>query len=199
MMRRWIQLGCTVLGMGAMACGSQMARAPAPTGPEEAPPVAASSGGGGAATVDTGQFPSEGEAWEPSGEKRRFYGQVARELKLSLSKPTWLEEGMGGAGTVGGEKHLCVDALQDREPVTVVSGILTFTSNGLVTVDVPGRGPVKLLTANVTCSVQAGKAMAPESLSEGTEVRVAYVEGSREASAEPTARVIRAEPMRPTR
>jgi len=64
-----------------------------------------------------------------------------------------------------------------------------------VVVDVRGKGPVKLRTDAVTCAVQAGKALPPESLSEGTEARVAYVEDADGAKA----RVIRAEPMRPIR
>jgi hypothetical protein len=197
-MGRWMRMGCTVLGLGVMACGSQMARAPVPMGAaQETPPATASSGGGGAATVDTGTFPGEAvAAEEPAGAKRELYTQVAHELGISRSRAPRLEgEGLGGSGSAGEEKHLCAAALDASEPVTVVSGVLNFTSNGLVTVEVPGKGAVKLLTDDVTCAVQARKAMAPESLSEGTEVRVAYVEGP----GEPTARVIRAEPMRPIR
>lgn len=192
-MRHWMRVGCMVLSASAMACASQLARSPAPTSADEDAPVAVSVGGGGGATVDTGQFPSEENiVAEPAGAKHELYEQVARELNIKREKPRSLDEGVGGAGVSEEEKHLCANALNSPEQVTVVSGIINFRSNGLVVVDVPGKGPVKLRTDDVTCTVQAGKALPPEALSEGTEARVAYVEDA----GEPTARVIRAEPMR---
>jgi hypothetical protein len=194
-MRHWIRVGCMVLSASAVACGSQRLQTPAPAGADEAPSVAASSGGGGAATVETGRFPPEDAVGEPAGAKRELYEQVARELKVKLGAPRGLDEGAGGSGISAEEKHLCSDALNSPEQVTVVSGIIDFRSSGLVVVDVPGKGPVKLRTDEVTCSVQAGKAVPPMGLSEGTEARVAYVE----EAGEPTARVIRAEPLRSLR
>ena len=191
-MRHWMRVGCMVLSASAMACASQWARSPAPTSADEAAPVAVSVGGGGGATVDTGQFPSEDTVTEPAGAKHDLYEQVARELNFKREGPKSLDEGTGGSGVSAEEKHLCANALNSPEQVTVVSGIINFRSNGLVVVDVPGKGPVKLRTNDVTCTVQAGKALPPEALSEGTEARVAYVEDA----GEPTARVIRAEPMR---
>lgn len=191
-MRHWMRVGCMVLSASAVACASQLARSPAPTGADEAAPVAVSAGGGGGATVDTGHFPSGDTVAEPAGAKHELYEQVARELNFKRARPRGLDEGVGGSGVAAEEKHLCAHALDSPEQVTVVSGIINFRSNGLVVVDVPGKGPVKLRTDDVTCSVQAGKALPPEALSEGTEARVAYVEGE----GEPTARVIRAEPMR---
>jgi hypothetical protein len=191
-MRHWMRVGCMVLSASAMACASQWARSPAPTSADEAAPVAVSVGGGGGATVDTGQFPSEDTVAEPAGARHELYEQVARELNFKREGPKRLDEGAGGSGVSAEEKHLCANALNSPEQVTVVSGIINFRSSGLVVVDVPGKGPVKLRTDDVTCTVQAGKALPPEALSEGTEARVAYVEDA----GEPTARVIRAEPMR---
>jgi hypothetical protein len=190
-----MRVGCMVLSASAMACSSHLARSPAPTGADEAAPVAVSVGGGGGATVNTGQFPTEGMVSEPAGAKHDLYEQVARELKLERETSKRLDEGAGGSGVSAEEKHVCARALSSPEQVTVVSGIINFRSSGLVVVDVPGKGPVKLRTDDVTCTAQAGKALPPEALSEGTEARVAYVEDA----GEPTARVIRAEPMRSLR
>lgn len=193
-MKPWMRVGCVVWGMSAAACAGQGARAPLTL--QETPVVAASSGGGGAATVDTGRFPTEADTDMAAGAKRELYTQVARDLKLKQhTHPSGPGAGMGGSGIMAEEKHLCSDALDSREPVTVVSGIISFRTSGLVVVDVPGRGPVKLRTDGVTCSVQASRALPPEALSEGTEARVAYVEDAGVA----VARVIRAEPMRPQR
>jgi len=194
-MRRWMRVGCVVLSASAVACGSQMVRAPAPTGADEVPDVATSSGGGGAATVDTGRFPSEEEGDAGAGAKHALYAQVARELKVKRGQPMGPDEGVGGSGLSAEEKRVCTEALNSRERVTVVSGVISFRSTGLVVLDVRGKGPVKLRTNEMTCGVQAGKALSPESMSEGTEARVAYVEDAEGA----TARVIRAEPMRPIR
>ncbi|OJH37004.1 hypothetical protein [Cystobacter ferrugineus] len=191
-MRHWMRVGCMVLSASAMACANQLARSPAPTSADEEAPVAVSVGGGGGATVDTGQFPSEDTVAEPAGAKHELYEQVARELNFKRESPKRLDEGAGGAGVSEEEKHVCANALNSPEQVTVVSGIINYRSSGLVVIDVPGKGPVKLRTDDVTCTVQAGKALPPEALSEGTEARVAYVEDA----GEPTARVIRAEPMR---
>jgi hypothetical protein len=192
-MKPWIRMGCVVLGVSAAACAGQQARTSLDMG--DAPAVAASSGGGGAATVDTGRFPTRADVDEAAGAKRALYTQVARELKITNHVAPHPDEGVGGSGISAEEKHLCAEALDSGEPVTVVSGIIGFRSSGLVVVDVPGKGAVKLHTDDVTCSVQAGRALPPEALSEGTEARVAYVEDA----GGPVARVIRAEPMRPQR
>jgi hypothetical protein len=189
----WARVGGLVLSASVVACGSQWARSPAPS--EPVPDVAASSGGGGAATADTGRFPTEDEGDARTRAKRGFYTQVARELGIERGLPVDEQRGTGGSGISAGEKRLCVEALDSREPVTLVSGIIRFRTQGLVVVEVPGTGPVKLRTDDVTCAVQSGKALPSLSLSEGTEARVAYVGEGEEA----TARVIRAEPMRPQR
>jgi hypothetical protein len=188
-MRQWMRVGCLVLSASAVACGSQLVRSPSPVEATKAPEVALSAGGGGAATVDTGEFPSGDEGEKSAQAKHALYDQVARELGVTRTSP---EEGTGGSGRSAEDRRLCAEALDAHERVTLVSGIINFRSNGLLVVDVRGKGPVKLRTDEVTCAVQAGKAIAPASLSEGTEARVAYVDGAEGA----TARVIRAEPQR---
>lgn len=197
-MRGWMLVGGLWLGLGAVACGHSRAQQ-APVGEEPgAASVGASAGGGGGATVDTGQEPASlGEVGTNGREQLALYEQVARELGVERRsadpRPTRLEgEGVGGAGAAGGEQRACAQTLTAREPTTVVTGVLGFTSEGLVTVEVPGRGTVQLLTDAGTCAVRAGRALSPESLAEGTEARVAYVEEGGGA----TARVIRAEPQR---
>jgi hypothetical protein len=62
----------------------------------------------------------------------------------------------------------------------------------VLTVNVPGQGPVKLRMDEGTCAVQARRALLTESLLEGPEVRVSYVM----EDGLPTARLVRAEPQR---
>jgi hypothetical protein len=101
---------------------------------------------------------------------------------------------VGGSGRAGGERRSCAEVLAADEPATVVSGTLDYAQDGVVTVNVPGKGPVRLRADESTCAVQARHALLLESLFEGTEVSVSYVtEGGL-----PTARVVRAEPQRYT-
>ncbi len=188
-----MRVGCLVLSASTVACGSQLVRSPSPVQADEVPDVALSSGGGGAATVDTGEFPSDVEGEKSARAQRELYDTVAHELGVSRGASADMAEGTGGSGRSAEDKRLCTEALNAHERVTLVSGIINFRSNDLVVVDVRGKGPVKLRTDEVTCAVQAGKAIAPASLSEGTEARVAYVE---QADGGATARVIRAEPLR---
>jgi hypothetical protein len=112
----------------------------------------------------------------------------------ALGGPVQAGEAVGGGGQAGGERRSCAEVLAADEPATVVSGTLDYAQDGVVTVNVPGKGPVKLHADESTCAVQARQALLLESLLEGTEVSVSYVmEGGL-----PTARVVRAEPQRYT-
>ena len=73
-----------------------------------------------------------------------------------------------------------------------MSGTLDFAQDGLLTVNVPGKGPVKLRTDASTCAVQDQRMKLPQSLLVGTEVSVSYdMENGL-----PTARVVHAAPVR---
>jgi hypothetical protein len=165
---------------------------------EEAPPTAASAGAGGAADVDTGKWAHSGQGRQGARAQHKLYQQVAQELGLeqclapARGHSRWEGQGVGGGGRAGIEPQGCAETLAANERATLVSGTLSFASGDVLTITVPGQGPVKLHADESTCAVQTGRQQSIESLSEGTEVRAAYVleEG------QPTARVVRAEPQR---
>ena len=103
-----------------------------------------------------------------------------------------MDSGVGGGGRAGGERRSCAEILAADEPAAVVSGTLDFAQDGLLTVNVPGQGPMKLRADASTCAVQSRHALSAESLLEGSEVRVSYVM----VQGLPTALVVRAEPLR---
>jgi hypothetical protein len=162
--------------------------------------VGASSGGGGGAEIDTGEWATLARTPRSEQAQLQLYEQVAKELSLDQAsatargEPVRAGEAVGGGGQAGGERRSCAEVLAADEPATVVSGTLDYAQDGVVTVNVPGKGPMKLRADESTCAVQARKAHRLESLFAGTEVSVSYVmEG-----ALPTARVVRAEPQRYT-
>ncbi|HVG57947.1 MAG TPA: hypothetical protein VNA24_05290 [Hyalangium sp.] len=163
-------------------------------------PVGASSGAGGGAEIDTGEWATLARTPQSEQARRQLYEQVAEELGLEeasitmRAEPFRAGEAVGGGGRAGGEQRSCAEVLMAQEPATVISGTLDYAQDGVVTVNVPGKGPVKLRADESTCAVQARQALLLESLFEGTEVSVSYVmEGGL-----PTARVVRAEPQRYT-
>lgn len=199
MMRYAKWVGCAWLAASAVAC----AGANKEVALLDEHPVSASSGQGGGAEIDTGVWAWMEEARRSEPARRELYGQVIDELRLdhrdsSVLRPaarTQLESGMGGGGTAGGERRGCAEVLAADEPAAVVSGTLDYAQDGLVTVNVPGQGPMKLRTDASTCAVQARHALSPASLLVGTEVRVSYVM----EQGLPTALVVRAEPLRSLR
>jgi hypothetical protein len=161
-------------------------------------PVGSSAGGGGGAEIDTGEWAAMARTPRSEEDRRELYVQVAEELGLAredataLRAPVWPGEAVGGGGWAGGEQRSCAEVLVANEPAAVVSGTLDYAQDGLLTVNVPGEGPVKLRADESTCAVQARRELRLDSLLEGTEVSVSYVmEGGL-----PTARVVRAEPLR---
>ncbi|MBN1204416.1 MAG: hypothetical protein JXB05_05785 [Myxococcaceae bacterium] len=189
-------VGCALLGASAVACGG--ARTEAPLIDEERP-VAVSSGQGGAGGVEPGEWAT---AVPPRRQQQRaLYDQVANELGLEQALGTAgrrapAGEAVGGGGRAGGEGRSCAEVLAADAPAAVVSGTLEFASNELLILSVSGREAVKLRADEDTCAVQARQELArTESLLEGTEVRVSYVM----KDGIPTARVVRAEPVRPLR
>jgi hypothetical protein len=123
---------------------------------------------------------------------------VAKELGLEASlapargPSRWEGQGVGGGAQAGGEHRGCAETLAAHERATLVSGTLSFASGDVLTINVPGQGPVKLSANESTCAVQTGREQSIESLSEGTEVRAAYVL----EAGQPTVRVLHAEPQR---
>jgi hypothetical protein len=197
MMRFAMWVGCACLGASVLACAGLNREVALP----EEHPVGASSGAGGAAEIDTGRWAKLAEAPAVIRERQRLYEQVAQELGLDDAPATtrealsWIQEAVGGGGQAGAERLGCAEVLAANEPAAVLSGTLDFAGDGLLTVNVPGKGPIKLRTDESTCAVQARQVRSPESLLEGTEVRVAY--GMKVGL--PTARVVRAEPVVYTR
>jgi hypothetical protein len=191
----WV--GCVWLGASAVGCGTVRAQAPL----VEESPVVASAGEGGAAEIDTGPWASAVRTPKAERERRQLYEQVSKDLGLenhparARAPRVWTGEAMGGSGSAGSERQSCAEVLAANEPAAVVSGTLDFALDGLLTVNVPGRGPMKLRADRSTCAVQARQVRGPESLLVGTEVRAAYVL----ENGLPTARVVHAAPVRPTR
>src|SRR4051812_15198671 len=195
-MRYAMLLGWVWLGASVVACGG---------GNREAQllderPVGASSGAGGGAEINTGEWATPAKTPRSQQEQRQLYAEVAKELRLEQAiatargAPVRAGEAVGGSGQAGGERRDCAEVLAADEPASVVSGTLAYAQDGVVTVNVPGKGPVKLRADESTCAVQARRAHRLESLFAGTEVSVSYVmEGGL-----PTARVVRAEPQRYT-
>lgn len=196
-MRYAMLAGWVWLGAGLVACagvGQEVTRL-------DAHPVASSVSGGGGAEIDTGEWAEPLATPEEEQARRRLYEQVAGELGLEEPRPLtgwglygWEEAAVGGGGQAGGEQRSCAEVLAAGEPASVLSGTLAYAQDGLLTLTVPGQGPVKLRADERTCAVQAGQALLLESLQEGTEATVSFVmeEGL------PTARVVRAAPVRPT-
>lgn len=158
-------------------------------------PVGGSSGAGGGAEIRTGDWATMTTTPRSEQAQRELYGQVEKELSLAQAVATerkghaWMGEAIGGGGRAGGERRSCAEVLAAEEPASMVSGTLYYVQDGVLTVNVPGKGPVKLRVDGSTCAVQARRALLPDSLFEGTEVKVSYVmEGGL-----PTARVVRAE------
>jgi len=197
MMRYAKWVGCAWLAASAMACAGANKEVPL----LDEHPVSASSGQGGGAEIDTGEWAWGNETRKTERVRHELYGQVAQELGLEYrdttarGAPAWRGDAAGGGGRAGGERRDCAEVLAANEPAAVVSGTLDFAQDGLLTVNVPGQGAMKLRTDPSTCAIQARRALAPESLLEGAEVRVSYVM----EDGLPTARVVRAEPLRYTR
>ncbi len=195
-MRGWVLMGCGLVAAGAVACGSWRAQEREPlSGPE---PVAVSAGAGGGADVERGQWVDPRAERGQQRERRALYEEVARELGLE----PWPEdvrgqrgEALGGGGRAGQEKRECAEVLAAQERAALVAGTLSFASEDVLTLHVPGQGPMTLRADASTCAVQAGHALPTASLREGTEARIAYVleEGV------PTARVVHARPERALR
>lgn len=193
---KWV--GCAWLVASVGACAGANRQVPL----LDEHPVSASAGQGGGAEIDTGEWAWMNETLESEHARRELYWQVSEELGLNeqdsaVHHRARLKKGsaMGGSGRAGGERRGCTEVLAAGEPAAVVSGTLDFAQDGLLTVNVPGKGAMKLRTDASTCAVQSRHALSPESLLEGSEVRVAY--GLEEGL--PTVRVIRAEPLRFTR
>lgn len=193
---KWV--GCAWLAASAVACAGANREVPL----LDEHPVSASAGQGGGAEIDTGEWIWMNEARRSAQARHELYEQVSEDLGLDerdsavhRRAPGLKGRGVGGSGMAGGERRSCAEVLAAGEPAALVSGTLDFAQDGLLTVNVPGQGPMKLRTDASTCAVQARHALSPESLQEGGEVRVSYVleDGL------PTARVIRAEPLRFTR
>jgi len=191
MLMGWVWLGASVVACGGVNREVQLL---------DEHPVGASSGSGGGAEIDTGEWATPVRASRSEQAQLHLYEQVAKELNLDQAsatargEPVQAGEAVGGGGLAGGERRDCAEVLAADEPAAVVSGTLDYAQDGVVTVNVPGKGPVKLRADGSTCAVQARRALRLESLLEGTEVSVSYVmEGGL-----PTARVVRAEPRRYT-
>jgi hypothetical protein len=191
MLLGWIWLGASVVACGGVNREVQLL---------DERPVGASSGAGGGATINTGEWATPAGTPRSLQAQHHLYDQVAKELRLEQASATargsavQAGEAVGGSGQAGGERRSCAEVLAADEPSIVVSGTLAYAQDGVVTVNVPGKGPVKLRADESTCAVQARQALRLESLFTGTEVSVSYVmEGGL-----PTARVVRAEPQRYT-
>ncbi|MDY7231277.1 hypothetical protein [Hyalangium rubrum] len=195
-MRRWILAGALALGMSAVAGEGKRGECPVPAADDAT--VGVSAGAGGAADVEPGPWAHVDKSPQPGDVRQRLYGQVSHELGLDRDRsgaPLRRGEALGGGGKAGGEEYACAEALSSQEHVTLVSGTLSFASGNVLSIDVPGQGPMKLLADEGTCAVQARRVRSIESLQEGTEVRASYVlkDGAS------VARVVRAEPERPQR
>jgi len=187
-MRRWLLAGFLLLGTGALAHEPLT----------EAPPTGASTGAGGGGSVDTGEWAHTGDAHAGAQAQRKLYQRVAKELGLEPNVASASGQGaregqaVGGGARAGGDSQGCAETLAANERATLVSGTLSFASGNVLTIIVPGQGPMKLLANASTCAVQTGREQSIESLSEGTEVNATYVlEGG-----QPTARVVHAQPQR---
>jgi hypothetical protein len=187
----WVWLGASVVACGGVNREVQLL---------DEHPVGASSGSGGGAEIDTGEWATLARTPQSQRARHHLYEQVAMELGLEQASATAREgvvqagEAVGGGGRAGGERWSCAEVLAADEPATVVSGTLDYAQDGVVTVNVPGKGPVKLRADESTCAVQARQALRLESLLAGTEASVSYVM----EDGLPTARVVRAEPQRYT-
>jgi hypothetical protein len=194
MKRYAMWVGCAWLAASVVAC----AGADRQVRQLDPHPVGASSGQGGGAEIDTGEWAWLNETYQSEQARRELYGRVTRELGLEQPSvsvrgaPAGMGGAAGGGGRAGGERRGCAEVLAANEPAVVLSGTLDFAQDGLLTVNVPGMGPMKLRTGEGTCAVQARRVLSPESLLEGVEVRVSYVM----EQGLPTARVVRAEPLR---
>jgi hypothetical protein len=195
-MRYAMLVGCAWLGASLVACAGVNREVQL----LDEHPVGASAGAGGGAEIDTGEWATLARTPRSEQARHQLYEQVAEELGLEEAsiatrrEPVWTGEAVGGGGRAGSAWWSCAEVLAANEPVTVISGTLDYAQDGVVTVNVPGRGPVKLRAVESTCAVQARRAHLLESLLVGTEVSVSYVmEGGL-----PTARVVRAEPQRYT-
>lgn len=196
MMRYAILVGWAWLGASLVACGGLNREVQL----LDEHPVGASSGAGGGAEINTGEWATPATTPRAEQTRSQLYEQVAKELGLEQAsaitrgEPLRAGAAVGGGGRAGEERRSCAEVLAANEPATMVSGTLDYAQDGVVTVNVPGQGPVKLRADENTCAVQARRALLLESLLVGTEVSVSYVmEGGL-----PTARVVRAEPQRYT-
>jgi hypothetical protein len=193
-MRYAMWLGCVWLGASLVGCGGMRTEAPF----LDVKPVGASSGNGGGAIIDTGRWATVERTSRTRHEQSHLYAQVEKELGLNAVRVTaggvqlGSGEAVGGGGRAGGERRSCAEVLATGEPAAVVSGRLDFAMDGVLTVNVPGRGPVKLRADESTCAVQAGHLRPYEALQVGTDAQVSYVL----ENGLPTARVVRAEPLR---
>ncbi|MFL5347504.1 MAG: hypothetical protein ACJ8AT_22185 [Hyalangium sp.] len=193
-MRYAILVGCVWLGASVVGCGGVRAEAPL----LEENPVVASAGRGGGAEINTGPWAALVHTPKVEQERRRLYEQVSKDLGLeprAVSAPApWGGRGqaVGGSGSAGREQRGCAEVLAANEPAAVVSGTLEYAVDGVLSVNVPGEGPMKLRADESTCAVQAHQERGTPSLHVGTETQVAYVL----KNGLPTARVVRAAPER---
>jgi hypothetical protein len=196
-MRYAMLVGCVALGAGLVACGGMRAQTPL----LDERPVGASSGFGGGAVLDPGPWAGVAQTPKTEQQQRQLYQEVAKDLRLeprpaAIARAAQAEpaEATGGGGLAGRERRDCAEVLAANESAAVISGTLSFAEDGLLSVNVPGEGPRRLRTDASTCAVQARRALLPQSLLVGTEVSVSYVM----EDGLPTARVVRAAPVRYT-
>lgn len=189
MLMGWVWLGASLVACAGVGREVQLL---------DPHPVGASAGQGGGAEIKTGEWAALASTPRAEQSWGELYEQVAEELGLEQvvatapEAPVWPGEAVGGGGRAGAQRRSCAEVLAAQEPATVVSGTLDYAQDGLLTVGIPGYGPVKLRADESTCAVQAGRALLLESLFVGTEVSVSYVmEGGL-----PTARVVHAAPQR---
>lgn len=193
-MRYAMWLGCVWLGATVAGCGGVRAEAPL----IDEKPTAASAGEGGGAEIDTGQWAAVVCTPHVAQARSQLYQQVAKDLRLELSRAgvagtgAGASEATGGGGRAGGERRSCAEVLAANEPAAVLSGRLDYAEDGVLTLNVPGKGPMKLHVTPSTCAVQGHEERRPDSLLVGTETQVSYVL----ENGLPTARVVRAEPER---
>lgn len=193
-MRYAMLLGCVWLGASAVGCAGARAQAPL----TEENPVVVSAGAGGGQEINTGPWAALVHSPKVEQERRQLYEQVSTELGLAppsaSARAPWSLRGqaVGGSGGAGYAPRGCAQVLAANEPAAVVTGTLEYAVDGVLSVNVPGQGPMKLRADESTCAVQAHHERTPPSLHAGTETQVAYVM----VNGLPTARVVRAEPER---
>lgn len=193
-MRYAMWAGCVLLGASVVGCGGVRAEAPL----VQENPVAVSAGEGGGQEIDTGPWATLVHSPKVERQRRQLYEQVSKDLGLERQSASarapqgWRGQAVGGSGSAGRETRTCAEVLAANEPAAVVTGTLEYAVAGVLSVNVPGKGPMKLASDESTCAVQGHHERGTSSLLVGTETQVAYVL----ENGLPTARVVRAEPER---